>query len=169
MNGFHQYLQLLAIDIQSDRYFNFSSPLPQVNPSVIGMEEVEMLISAPPGPRFALIFLYYLITARPNSFLPKFTLIVGLIRTVMCGGWVYVTSTDDHKWHDIFMVSYLLLTLPWILGCLASSPMNARAVKYRRYLSGAFVGTLVPLTYFFLQHKVHKVPGGKFFLQYLIP
>ena len=113
------------------------------------------------GPRFALLFFWYFLTARPNSFLPKFTLIVGLIRTILCGGWVYVTSTDDHQWHDIFMISYLLLTLPWMLGCLASSPNNARAIKYRKYLAGAFFGTLVPLIYFFIQHKVHKVPGGE--------
>jgi hypothetical protein len=58
------------------------------------------------------------------------------------------------------MISYLVATLPWTLGCLALSPRNARAVKYRKYLAGLFFGTLVPLIYFFIQHKVHKVPGG---------
>lgn len=41
------------------------------------------------------------------------------------------------------------------------SPNNAVAVKYRKYLAGAFFGTLVPLVYFFIQHKVHKVAGGR--------
>jgi hypothetical protein len=59
------------------------------------------------------------------------------------------------------MISYLVATLPWTLGCIALSPNNARAVKYRKYLAGAFFGTLVPLIYFFIQHKVHKVAGGK--------
>lgn len=86
---------------------------------------------------------------------------MGIFRTLTCGGWTYVTSTDDHDWHDIFMISYLVATLPWTLGCLALSPNNARAVKYRKYLASAFFGTLVPLIYFFIQHKVHKVPGGK--------
>lgn len=58
------------------------------------------------------------------------------------------------------MISYLVATLPWTLGCLALSPSNARAIKYRKFLAGAFFGTLVPLVYFFIQHKVHKVAGA---------
>jgi hypothetical protein len=86
---------------------------------------------------------------------------MGLFRTLTCGGWTYVTSTDDHDWHDIFMISYIVATLPWTLGCIALSPNNGKAVKYRKYLAGSFFGTLVPLIYFFIQHKVHKVAGGK--------
>lgn len=58
------------------------------------------------------------------------------------------------------MISYLVATLPWTLGCLALSPNNPQAIKYRKYLAGAFFGTLIPLVYFFIQHKVHRVPGG---------
>lgn len=58
------------------------------------------------------------------------------------------------------MVSYLLATVPWTLGCLALSPNNPKAVYYRKLFAGLFFGTLIPLTYFFIQHKVHKVPGG---------
>jgi hypothetical protein len=71
-----------------------------------------------------------------------------------------VTSTDDHDWHDIFMISYLVATLPWTLGVLALSPRNPTAVKYRKIFAGSFFGTLVPLIYFFIQHKVHRVAGG---------
>ena len=60
------------------------------------------------------------------------------------------------------MISYLVATLPWTLGCIAlSSNANARALRYRKLLAGSFFGTLVPLIYFFIQHKVHKVAGGK--------
>ena len=113
------------------------------------------------GPRFALVFLWYILTARHNSLLPKVVAGTGLFRTVTCGGWTYVTSTDDHGWHDIFMISYLVATVPWTLGCLALSPNNAKAVKYRKIFAGCFFGTLIPLIYFFIQHKVHKVAGGK--------
>ncbi|KAK5105464.1 Protein cwh43 [Lithohypha guttulata] len=112
------------------------------------------------GPRFALVSLYYFLTARPNSSLPKIVFWVGVFRTLTCGGWTYVTSTDDHNWHDIFMISYLVATLPWTLGCLALSPPNPISVKYRKILAGLFFGTLVPLIYFFIQHKVHKVAGA---------
>ena len=106
------------------------------------------------------MFFYYLVTRRPNSLLPELVAGTGLFRSLTCGGWTYVTSTDDHGWHDIFMVSYLVATLPWMFGCFALSPPNPQAIKYRKMLSGLFLGTLVPLTYFFIQHKVHKVAGG---------
>ncbi|KAK2763784.1 hypothetical protein FQN54_009401 [Arachnomyces sp. PD_36] len=120
----------------------------------------QLFIAITSGPRFALVFLFYILTARPNSTLPKFVAGVGVFRTLTCGGWTYITSTDDHDWHDIFMIAYLVATLPWTLGCLALSPNNPQAVKYRKTLAGLFFGTLVPLVYYFIQHKVHKVPGA---------
>jgi hypothetical protein len=59
------------------------------------------------------------------------------------------------------MISYLVFTIPWTAGCLALSPPNAKAIKYRKYLAGGFFGTLVPLVYFFIQHKVYRVAGGR--------
>lgn len=114
------------------------------------------------GPRFALVGLWYLLTAKPGQFLPKFVAFWGVFRTLTCGGFTYVTSTDDHDWHDIFMISYIVATIPWTFGCLALSPPNAKAIKYRKYLCGLFFGTMIPLVYFFIQHKVHRVPGGMF-------
>lgn len=88
---------------------------------------------------------------------------MGLLRTLTCGGWTYITSTDDHDWHDILMISYIVCTLPWTLGCIALSPPNPQAIKYRKYLGSAFFGTLVPLIYFFIQHKVHRIAGGLYY------
>ncbi|KAK6345131.1 hypothetical protein TWF718_007060 [Orbilia javanica] len=120
----------------------------------------QICIALTSGPRFLLVVLWYYLTARPGASLPKFVAFTGVARTFLCGGWVYITSTDDHDWHDIFMISYLVLTLPWTLGCLATSPVNAKAIKYRKILASLFFGTLVPLIYFFIQHKVHKVAGA---------
>ncbi|KAG9243856.1 calcofluor white hypersensitive protein-like protein [Calycina marina] len=119
-----------------------------------------LFIAITSGPRFALVGLWYLLTARLNSSLPNAVAFMGLFRTLTCGGWTYITSTDNHDWHDILMISYLIATVPWTLGCIALSPNNFKAVKYRKYLAGAFFGTLVPLVYFFIQHKVHRVPGA---------
>jgi hypothetical protein len=60
------------------------------------------------------------------------------------------------------MISYLLATIPWTFGCIALSPPNPTAIKYRKYVSGTFYGSIIPLIYFFIQHKVHRVPGGMF-------
>lgn len=59
------------------------------------------------------------------------------------------------------MISYLLATIPWTFGCIALSPPNPTAIKCRKYVSGAFYGSIIPLIYFFIQHKVHRVAGGK--------
>ena len=92
-------------------------------------------------------------------------LIVGIIRTVSCGGWVYITSTDDHLTHDITMIVYLVCTLPWQLGVVYTSARNnPQALKWRRILTAAFFTTLPPMIYYFLQHKIQKVPGGKVLL-----
>lgn len=85
---------------------------------------------------------------------------MGLLRTLTCGGWTYVTSSEDHKWHDIFMISYLVITLPWMLGSIALSPPNPKAIRYRKRLAAAFFTALVPMIYYFLQHKLHRIPGG---------
>ena len=60
------------------------------------------------------------------------------------------------------MISYLLSTIPWTFGVIALSPKNPVAVQYRKYFSGTFYATILPLIYFFIQHKVHHVAGGMF-------
>ncbi|KAF1810652.1 calcofluor white hypersensitive protein-like protein [Eremomyces bilateralis CBS 781.70] len=120
----------------------------------------QLFIAITSGPRFALVALWYVLTKRPNSSLSNFVAGVGIFRTLTCGGWTYVTSTDDHNWHDIFMISYLVATVPWTLGCLALSPQNPQAIRWRKRFATAFFGTIVPLIYFFIQHKVHKVAGA---------
>lgn len=121
----------------------------------------QLFIAITSGPRFLLVGLWYILTARPGTSLPKFIAGVGIFRTLSCGGWTFVTSTDDHNWHDIFMISYLVATLPWTLGCISLSPALPKAIYYRKLFAGAFFAAIVPLIYFFLQHKVHRVPGGQ--------
>jgi len=120
----------------------------------------QILIAICSGPRFVLILLWYFLTSRRGSSLPKIVAAIGVLRTLLCGGWVYVTSTDDHDFHDIAMIGYLLCTLPWTLGVISLAPPNPRALKYRKAIAGTFFGSLVPLIYFFIQHKVHHVAGG---------
>lgn len=123
----------------------------------------QFFIAACSGPRFLLVALFYCMTRATGGARAKWVAGVGVFRTLTCGGWTYVTSTDDHDWHDIFMISYLVATLPWTLGCLSLSPIgNGRTIWWRKWLAGSFFGMIVPLVYFFIQHKVHRVPGGEF-------
>lgn len=126
----------------------------------------QIFIALTSGPRFALVFLWFWLTTRSTLTSSKgfgnFLLGVGLVRTVACGGWVYITSSDDHLTHDIAMVLYLLCTLPWQLGVLATSDKkNPAAVRWRKFFTFAFFTTLPPMIYYFVQHKVKRVPGGK--------
>ncbi|KKA30860.1 hypothetical protein TD95_000749 [Thielaviopsis punctulata] len=119
-----------------------------------------LFIALTSGPRFALVCLMYLINRKNGPTLAKIVAFMGMFRTLTCGGWTYVTSTDDHDWHDIFMISYLVATLPWTLGCIALTKAGSPALKYRKLTAGCFFGALFPMVYFFIQHKVHRIPGA---------
>lgn len=112
------------------------------------------------GPRFALLALNYIRAMRSGSIWPLVTLLVGFIRTVTCGGWVYITLTDDHDWHDIFMIAYIILTIPWTIGTTCLSPKDSTVRSGRFYTGTAFFVTLIPLIYWFIQHKVYVRPGA---------
>ncbi|ANB13481.1 Cwh43p [Sugiyamaella lignohabitans] len=99
-------------------------------------------------------------TVSKGAITPYILLVVGVLRTLTCGGWTYVTSTDDHDWHDIFMISYLILTLPWTILRIQLTPKNTPARTYRVWTASLFFGTLVPLVYYFIQHKVHRIAGA---------
>ncbi|TBU27075.1 Frag1/DRAM/Sfk1 family-domain-containing protein [Dichomitus squalens] len=121
----------------------------------------QILIAINAGPRFALVALQYYLHRSATSSIPGFLFLVGLLRTLSCGGWVFITSSDDHDVHDVLMVSYIVLNLPWMFGSLAFTPANHTAARRRRrWTSIAFFGSLVPMIYFFIQHKVHRIPGA---------
>ncbi|KAF7773286.1 hypothetical protein Agabi119p4_5453 [Agaricus bisporus var. burnettii] len=121
----------------------------------------QIIIALTSGPRFALIYLqYYLQTQQTkNTIWPTFLFVIGLIRTLACGGWVYITSSDDHDAHDVFMILYIVCNIPWMVGGVLSS--GGRMVRKRRSLVAyAFFFTIIPLVYFFIQHKVYRIPGA---------
>ncbi|OSC99957.1 hypothetical protein PYCCODRAFT_1372193 [Trametes coccinea BRFM310] len=115
----------------------------------------QILIAINSGPRFALVALQYYLQRTPTSSIPGFLFLVGVLRTLSCGGWVYITSSDDHDVHDVLMISYIVLNLPWMFGSLACTPLHHVASRRRR-----FFASIVPMIYFFIQHKVHRVPGA---------
>ncbi|KAF9565170.1 hypothetical protein CPC08DRAFT_704709 [Agrocybe pediades] len=121
----------------------------------------QILIALTSGPRFALVFLQYYLRHSSTSSLPTLVFISGVIRTLSCGGWVYITSTDNHDIHDFMMILYIVCNVPWMLGGIATTPVaQASARKKRMLFSGAFFTTIAPLVYFYIQHKVHRVPGA---------
>ncbi|KAH9846239.1 Frag1/DRAM/Sfk1 family-domain-containing protein [Lenzites betulinus] len=121
----------------------------------------QILIAINAGPRFALVALQYYMQRTPNSSIPGFLLLIGILRTLSCGGWVYITSSDDHDVHDVLMISYIVLNIPWMFGSIACTPVNHVASRKRRRLASlGFFAAIAPMIYFFIQHKVHRVPGA---------
>jgi len=119
----------------------------------------QILIALTSGPRFALVFLQYYMQRQANkSSGPFVLLIVGIVRSLSCGGWVYITSTDHHDVHDVLMVSYIICNVPWMFGSISYTPPTRLIVKRRRsvghtnshptplmsnrrYIATAFVGS----------------------------
>ncbi|EMD33459.1 hypothetical protein CERSUDRAFT_160367 [Gelatoporia subvermispora B] len=121
----------------------------------------QILIALNSGPRLALVSLQYYLHRTETSRLPGFVAINGVLRTLACGGWVYITSTDDHDAHDVLMISYIVLNIPWMFGSIACTPVQYSAARRRRRNAAVtFWLLLVPMIYFFIQHKVHRIPGA---------
>ncbi len=55
---------------------------------------------------------------------------VGVLRTLICGGWVYITSSDNHDVHDVLMILYIVLNLPWMFGNIRLSQGQVRSQRY---------------------------------------
>ena len=119
----------------------------------------QIFIAMTAGPRFLLLAFNCLHFYNKNRVF-YLGLTSGLARTFTCGGWVYITSTDDHDVHDIFMISYIVLTLPWTFCTILLSESGTRVRRGRIYTALAFFGMIVPLLYWFIQHKVHVRPGA---------
>ncbi|KAI5963627.1 CWH43 [Candida pseudojiufengensis] len=120
----------------------------------------QIIIAMTAGPRFLLIAFNFISLFKKNSYLPYIALISGILRTFCAGGWMYITSTDDHDAHDVFMIGYIFLTIPWDMCNILLSPKDSFQRKARFYSCFTFFGSLIPLIYWFIQHKVHVRPGA---------
>lgn len=111
----------------------------------------QILIALTSFPRFLLLLGHFYLNRSVICF------IIGVVRTVSCGGWVYITSTDDHDVHDVFMITYIVLTLPWdiMITRLATRGRLAKGI-----VATVFFGTLVPLVHWYIKHQVHHIAGA---------
>ncbi|KAF9485261.1 hypothetical protein BDN70DRAFT_871674 [Pholiota conissans] len=121
----------------------------------------QFLIALASGPRFALVFLQYFVQHASRPTLSTVLFFSGLVRTLSCGGWVYVTSSDAHDMHDFMMILYMVCNIPWMLGGIAATnSARVSVLRKRKLIAAAFFVSLIPLVYFFVQHKVHRIPGA---------
>ncbi|KAJ3083499.1 hypothetical protein HK102_001036 [Quaeritorhiza haematococci] len=120
-------------------------------------------------------------TTTGTSVLLYTTTLFGLTRTLAAGVWVYITSTDQHLIHDIGMITYLVAGLFYMIGMTVLSkkkervardlqskkkggsktePLPTTGWRLRLTCIVGFLGLVPFLVYFFIQHKVHRVPGA---------
>ncbi|KAJ1943430.1 Protein cwh43, partial [Linderina pennispora] len=134
-----------------------------------GRNVFQILIALTCPPRLFLHLFWYILTVRAAPKRAKALFWVGFVRTCTCGGWVYVTSGDDHDIHDVMMISYMILTIPYmalLIQLCDKSPFthNAKALvankSRRKWVAFAFFGSIPPMIYFFINHKVHKIAGA---------
>ncbi|KAK8853309.1 hypothetical protein IAR55_004013 [Kwoniella newhampshirensis] len=94
-----------------------------------------------------------------SSALADLELLVGVARTFCCGGWVYITSRDHHDIHDLFMILYLLLTLPW-MTLSTRHCTHTKSKRKRRIPFYGFLATILPLVWLYYRHSVMRIPGA---------
>ncbi|SJM87241.1 probable protein CWH43 [Zygosaccharomyces bailii] len=111
----------------------------------------QILIATTAFSRFLLLLGHYYLNRSLVA------LVIGLLRTFSCGGWVYITSTDNHDAHDVFMILYIVLTLPWDICVIRS---NAKMKTWRKIVTFSFFGTIIPLVRWFVKHRIDMVAGA---------
>jgi hypothetical protein len=89
----------------------------------------QIFIALTAAPRFVILFLTYHLYGSTSLF------VFGVLRTLSCGGWVYITSSDSGLMHDVLMIGYIVLNIPWMAGSTLMS--KGRGVRRGRYVYGA--------------------------------
>lgn len=130
----------------------------------------QVLVAVTSGPRFALVGLCGLLAAlqgRPKR--AAFLLVVGILRTFSCGGWIFVTSSDHALLHDVTMGLYIGLTPIWMAACfvsLAPAPDSKHAEAHqiaqrvRTYAAIAFYSCTPFMVRLYLRHRRDNVKGA---------
>ncbi|KZT07834.1 uncharacterized protein LAESUDRAFT_736133 [Laetiporus sulphureus 93-53] len=108
----------------------------------------QILIALNSGLQLVLVLMQYYLHRNSNSWLPGLVMVAGVIKTLSCGGWMYITFTDDHDAHDVLIIGYIVLNLSWMFESLANTPMQYTHALCRRHQMATAC------------HKVHRIPGA---------
>lgn len=123
----------------------------------------QVIIAVTSGPRFLLVTLCAIQALHTSLFRAATLFATGMLRTLSCGGWMYITSSDHGLVHDVGMGVYLALTPVWMILCSTSLGGNvghAKAQRLRAIAAALFYMCVPFMVYFYIQHKVKHVPGA---------
>ena len=113
----------------------------------------QLFVALTAGPRFALVLLWSLLIHSSTPRYARIVLWIGLLRTLFFGMFAYFTSTDSFVIHELFGISYLLLTIPWTLMIIFLAPRNRRAKRWRWKFACGIYAMWIPMVTFFILHK----------------
>ncbi|WFD23177.1 Protein cwh43 [Malassezia equina] len=129
----------------------------------------QILCAATSGFRFVMIALLGILAYRYGRSLGGFSLaITGVLRTIACGSWIFITSSDHALTHDVGMGAYLALTPLWMALCLTQLrppstspfvPWHARAQWMRCMAAILFYACTPFMLHFYLRHRRDRIPG----------
>jgi membrane protein YdbS with pleckstrin-like domain len=85
---------------------------------------------------------------------------LALIRTVTAGVFIYITSSDNHFWHDNSALAYLVMTLVYMIS-MTCVTKDEQQYRRRRNILLLFTLNVFPLVYFYVDHKVNHTAGGE--------
>ncbi|KAJ2062676.1 Protein cwh43 [Coemansia sp. S146] len=167
-------LQLHYHKIVQSEHFGYPDEwFPSVSATIgdryLGLNVFQLLIALTCPSRLLLHALWYMRLSRAAPTCARALFGIGFLRTMTCGGWVYVTSSDDHDMHDVMMIAYMLLTLSYVVLLLKSgdkSPFThnikelAANRSRRKWVFLTLFGSIPRIIHFFISHKVHRVAGA---------
>ncbi|WFD19565.1 Protein cwh43 [Malassezia caprae] len=129
----------------------------------------QIMCAATSGFRFVMVALLGALTFHYGRPLGGASLVMaGLLRTIACGGWIFITSSDHALTHDVAMGAYLALTPVWMALCLSQlrpppgSPLcdaHRRAQSLRAMSATLFYACTPLMVYFYLAHRRDRIPG----------
>ncbi|KAJ2350719.1 hypothetical protein GGH92_002216 [Coemansia sp. RSA 2673] len=125
-----------------------------------GYNVFQLLIALMCPSRLLLHGLWYVLLSRAVPTRAKALFGIEFLRTSTCGGWVYVSSSDDR---DVMMIAYMLLITPYKV-LLLKFTLNTKELSVnrsrRKWVFLMLFGSIPPMIYFFISRKVHKVVGA---------
>lgn len=119
----------------------------------------QLLIATTACPRFIIVFLSWMKNMEISKPAANTHAMLGLFRTFSCGGFVFITSTDNGIIHDMFMLIYILGNVIYMpLGSYLTQ--NSFIRNTRRWLSLYFILSLLPMFYIYFLHKNRRIAGA---------
>ena len=108
----------------------------------------QYLMALAATPRFLRIYAQHTSRKQTQS------TVIEIFRTLLTGGWIFVTSSDHNVFHSSCMVTYVALTI-----FKFSSTWRTQSTTYK-FITSSYVTLLCAMSLQLYQHNIKRVPGA---------